>query len=70
MGNVEELAVSSSVDIHPFTAVFEGVLQEHGEEDAKKCWRKDTALLNTTVDRKGLRRCTTETHCAMHIVVK
>ena len=67
--NVEELAISSSVDIHSFATVLEGVLKEHGE-DAKKHWCKDTALLNTTAHGKGLGCGTVKIHCAVHVVVK
>ena len=68
--NVEELAIGSSVDIHSLAAVLEGVLKEHGEEDAKKHWCKDTTLFNTVADRKGLGCGTIKTHCAAHVVVK
>ena len=49
-GNVEELAVSPGVDVDSLAAVLEGVLEEYGEKDTEKCWRKDAPLFHPAAD--------------------
>ena len=44
------------VYVDSFDAVLEGVWEEHGEEDPKKCGSEDTALLQSSTAREGVRR--------------
>ena len=50
--------------------VFESILQQHGEEDAKQGWRKHTALLNSAADWEGVRGSSIEAHSAVHALVE
>ena len=43
------------MDADSFAAILEGVLEEHGEEDAKERRREDTALLHPATNWEGLR---------------
>ena len=36
-GDVKELAIRSCVKKDPLPAVLEGILKEHGKEDAEEC---------------------------------
>ncbi len=68
--NVEQLAASSSVDINSLVVVLEGVLEEHGEEDAEERRREDTTLFDSATDEEGLRCCAVETNHAAHVNMK
>ena len=69
-GNVKELAIDPGVDVYSLAAVLEGVLEEHGEEDAEERRCKDAALFYPAADRKGLGGGTVEAYCAVHVVVE
>ncbi len=58
------------MDINSLVAVLEGVLEEHGEEDAEERRREDTTLFDSATDEEGLRCCAVETNRAVHVNMK
>ena len=69
-GNVEQPAVDPGVNIDSVAAVLEGVLEEHGEDDTKDRRRKDAALFHSSAAMEGLRCCTIEADCAVHVLME
>lgn len=53
-GDVQELAIGRRMKKDAFAAIIEGVLKEHGKEDAEGCWCKYTALFHSAADLKSL----------------
>ena len=53
---VELAAIASGVQVDPLFGFAEGITQQQGEQDAKKCRCEDAPLFNATFDGEGVRR--------------
>ena len=69
-GQVEEVPVAPGVEEDAIFRLAEGVAQEQREEHAKKCRGQDTSLLHTVLDREGVRGCSVELDCAIHVIME
>ena len=69
-GNVEELAVSPSVDVDSLAAVLEGVLEKPGEKGTEKCRCKDAALFHPDADWEGFGCRPIEIERAAHVFME
>ncbi len=52
------------MDIKSLVAVLEGILEEHGEDDAEEHRHEDTTLFHSATDEEGLRCCAIEANRA------
>ncbi|KAF2364532.1 hypothetical protein FHG87_004710 [Trinorchestia longiramus] len=52
---VEQAAVASGVSVHTLLGLAEGVEQQQGEKDVEECRRKDSAQLDSALDREWVR---------------
>ena len=52
---VDQATVSSGVQVDALFGFAEGVTQQQGEQDAKKCRREDAPLFDTIFDGEGVR---------------
>ena len=52
---VEQATVAPGVQVDALFGLAEGVAQQQGEQDAKKCRREDTPLFDAALDGEGVR---------------
>ena len=52
---VEQATVASGVQVDALFGFAEGVTQQQGEQDAKKCRREDSPLFDAAFDGEGVR---------------
>ena len=67
---VEQLIITSGLQVDAFRGVFETMLQQKRETNAKECRCKDTPLFNPTLDCEGLRDFPVEGHNTLHVLMK
>ena len=67
---VEQATVASSVQVDALFRLAEGVTQQQREQDAKKCWRKDTPLFDAAFDGEGVRGGAIILDGAFHFLVE
>jgi len=51
---VEQAVISSGMQVDSFFGFAEGISQQQGEQDAKKCQHEDAPLFNATFDGEGV----------------
>ena len=52
---VEQATIASGVQVDALFGFAEGVMQQQGEQDAKKCRREDAPLFDPAFDGEGMR---------------
>ena len=67
---VEQATVTSGVQVDALFGFAEGVTQQQGEQDAKKCWREDAPLFDAAFNGEGIRGGAILLDSAFHFLVE